>query len=129
MACFLVPVAEAIVVTVIQKAVEKKEAKLGHQCPEPKILWSRKLSWLNNLLWGGVFLLAIEHIWHGEVVLQPPFLTAVSNPRDIVPMLHEMATVGVSMALFVTLVWGAMVFVAGQINQKASVRKHAAQED
>ena len=35
----------------------------------------------------------------------PPFLTAMKNPEDIPEMLHEMSTVGVSMAAIVTVVW------------------------
>jgi hypothetical protein len=96
---------------------------------ERKFSWSEKLSWLSTLLWGGVFLLAIEHIWHGEVVPYPPFLTALYNPADIAPMLHEIATVGVCMALFVTGIWGVMVWAVGRIRHKASTLKAAAQED
>ncbi|MBQ1643361.1 MAG: hypothetical protein II103_02390, partial [Treponema sp.] len=61
--------------------------------------------------------LAIEHIYHGEVVLYPPFLTAMRNPEDIAEMLHEMATVGVSMAAIVTLVWGAFEIVSHLIKK------------
>jgi len=121
MACFLVPMAEAIVITVVKKAIEKKESKVEvEKTSEVGLLkplktgltWSRKLSWLNNLLWGGVLLLAIEHVWHGEVVPWPPFLTAMYNPADVAPMLHEIATIGTAMAVFVTIVWGFMVVIA-----------------
>ncbi|MGB9885613.1 MAG: hypothetical protein ACPLPT_09105 [Moorellales bacterium] len=111
MACFVVPLGEAIVTTVVQKVVEKKEREVGASKPEG-LTWSRKLSWLNRLLWGGVMLLALEHWWHGEVVPWPPFLTAMSNPADIGPMLHEMATIGTGMAVTVTVVWAVMVLVA-----------------
>jgi hypothetical protein len=115
MACFLVPMGEAIVTTVIQKSVQKKEAHTGvSTAAQGGIPWSRKLGWLNKLLWGGVVLLAFEHIWHGEVVPWPPFLTAMENPADVGPMLHEMATIGGSMAVFVTLIWVVMVLVADQ---------------
>lgn len=138
MACFLAPAVEAVVVTIIRKNVKKREAarvELNHSAvlskcqPETGISWSRKLSWLTNLLWGGVFLLAIEHIWHGEVVPWPPFLTAMNNPEDIAPMLHEIATVGVSMAVFVTAIWGTMVLAADRIYKRTSVLKQATQED
>ncbi|MFA6308873.1 MAG: hypothetical protein WC677_03905 [Clostridia bacterium] len=121
MACFMVPMAEAIVVTVIKKTAEKKEKDLNIKesseeefslKSQTEIKWSTKLGWLNKLLWGGVLLLAVEHLWHGEVVPWPPFLTAMNNPADIAPMLHEIATVGTSMAVFVTLVWGTMVLIA-----------------
>ncbi len=128
MGCFVVPMAEAIIVSIAKKVVEKKEKKAvlengnenkgislemeQREFEQTRLNWSQKLSWLNRLLWGGVFLLAIEHIWHGEVVLWPPFLTAMRNPSEIPIMLHEMATVGTSMAIFVTLVWVVMVTVA-----------------
>lgn len=117
MACFVVPMAEAIIVSVAKKIIEKKQRKaLTENCKLEEgtssgFDWSEKLGWLNNLLWGGVFLLALEHIWHGEVILWPPFLTAMKNPSDIAPMLHEMALFGTSMAIVVTIVWGIMVFV------------------
>ena len=54
-------------------------------------------------------MLCFEHIWHGEVVPFFPFLTAMSDPGDTAEMLHEMSTVGVTMAALVTAVWGVMV--------------------
>ena len=110
MACFLVPMGEAIVTTIIQKRMEKsvkKDKKEG--TTTTGLSWHRKLSWLNQLLWGGTILLALEHVWHGEVTFWPPFLTAMKNPAEIGPMLREMATIGVAMAFFVTLIWIAMI--------------------
>jgi hypothetical protein len=113
MACFLVPAGEAIVTTVVQKVVENREKKVGGERGEKTGLnWSRKLGWLNKLLWGGTVLLALEHVWHGEVVPWPPFLTAMENPADVAPMLHELATIGVVMAITVTVIWGIMVTIA-----------------
>jgi hypothetical protein len=113
MACFLVPAGEAIVTTVIQKAIENKEKKDGAKSTaQTGLTWSRRLSWLNKLLWGGVILLALEHVWHGEIVPWPPFLTAMENPADVTPMLHEMMTIGVAMAVFVTIIWGILIAVA-----------------
>lgn len=130
MACFLATAAEAIVVSVIKKNEQKKEeAALKNGAPasaESNIPWSRKLGWLTRMLWGGVFLLAIEHIWHGEVVPWPPFLTAMNNPADIQPMLMEILTVGGSMVLFVTAVWYAMTLVADRIYKKSSAPETAA---
>ena len=127
MACFIVPTVEAIVVTVVKKVIEKKEKQpeevsvVLDGTPETayKVPFSRKLKWLTNLLWGGSALLAFEHIWHGEVVPWFPFLTAAANPADAAEMLHEMATVGVSMAALVTLVWLAMLGVSAVIEKRA----------
>jgi len=115
MACFLVPMGEAIVTTIVKKVVEKNEKKAEVKGTlQTGLSWSRKLSWLNRLLWGGVLLLAFEHLWHGEIVPWPPFLTAMSNPADVGPMLHEVATIGTGMAIFVTIVWLIIISIADQ---------------
>lgn len=125
MACFLVPTTEAIVSTIVTKAAESKEAKGADETNEAVVLnetahvpFSRKLKWLNNMLWGGSALLAFEHIWHGEVVPFFPFLTAASNPADAAEMLHEMSTVGVGMAVLVTAVWVGIVAVSNVIEKR-----------
>ena len=122
MACFLVSAAEAVVVTAVEKSEEKKEAanaKAGrnHQA-EGKIPFSRKLKWLTYMLWGGAVLLAFEHVWHGEVVPWFPFLTAMSDPADAAEMFHEMATVGVCMAVLITVVWFVMCKAADAIAKR-----------
>ena len=118
MACFLVTAAEAAVVTAVEKAEERREIKAGEGSNKEEavsIPLSRKLKWLTYMLWGGVVLLAFEHIWHGEVVPWFPFLTAMANPSDTTAMLYEMATVGVCMALLITAVWFIMCKVADAI--------------
>ena len=120
MACFLVSAAEALVVTGIEKAEEKKEkvqidsGKLDNIEPT-KVPMSRKLKWLTYMLWGGVVLLCYEHIWHGEVVPWFPFLTAMNDPGDTAEMLHEMATIGVTMAIIITVTWFIMCKVSDAI--------------
>lgn len=121
MACFLIPTTEAIVVTAIKHNIKKNEALLPAEQKEGKILMSQKLTWLTNLLWGGSALLAYEHVWHGEVVPWFPFLTAASDPEDTAVMLHEMSTVGVTMAALVTAVWGGMMGVSSAMDKKAAV--------
>lgn len=121
---------EAIVTTAITKIVEKKEKKEICSCEtegaveavkEEKVLpFSRKLRWLNNMLWGGTALLAFEHVWHGEVTPFFPFLTAAGNAQDAVQMLKEMATAGVGMAVVVTAVWVGMVAIASGVEKKAA---------
>ena len=138
MACFAVPVAEAIVVTtaaiILQKKEAAKQVKLSagdHSIPETetKTGFARKLKWLASLLWGGAFLLAFEHVWHGEVVPWFPFLTAMSNPADAAEMFHEMATVGVTMALLVTVIWAAMLAVSAIIEKRAAVQPLPAENE
>lgn len=118
MACFLVSAAEAAVVTAIEKSAQKKEIELekaGKPAEEHVIPWNRKLKWLKYLLLGGAVLLMFEHVWHGEVVPWFPFLTAMYDPADTAEMLHEMATVGVCMALLITSVWFVMCKAADAI--------------
>ena len=76
------------------------------------IKWSQKLAYLELTLFSGSFLLAIEHILHGEVVPFPPFLTAASNPADLAEMLTEMGTVGVAMLAILLVAWGVGVLIA-----------------
>ncbi len=124
MACFLVPMGEAIVTSVVLRVVRNKEGNTSRGgAAEGGLTWSRKLGWLNKLLWGGTALLAFEHLWHGEIVPWPPFLTAMENPADIAPMLHEIATIGTGMAVFVTIIWLLIVAVADQkVRASPSVR-------
>ncbi len=97
MACFVVPTGAAIVTTAIRKKV-----------PE-----NLHLDWLNSMLWGGVIMLAVEHVAHGEVVLYPPFLTA-----GVPEVLPEMLKVGIPMTLVIFCVWGIMVMIAAMMRRR-----------
>lgn len=125
MACFLVPTAEAVAVTAIKHAQKKQEAarpvQAGTAVPRTadRVPFSRKLGWLTNMLWGGALLLAFEHVWHGEVTPWFPFLTAAADPADTAAMLQEMSTIGVTMAVLVTLAWAGMVLAAGSMEKRA----------
>lgn len=126
MACFIVPGTEAIITTIATKVIEKKEQKNDQlnaeahvELTEVKERWSHKLKRLNGLLWGGSALLAFEHLWHGEVQPFAPFLTAASTKAGTYEMLHEMSTVGVSMAVLVTAAWGVMTYVTSKVQSKA----------
>jgi hypothetical protein len=98
MACFIAPMATGIVTTVFRK----------------KIPAALKIGWLNIMLWGGVAMLAIEHIAHGEVVFYPPFLTAMQNPADIPVMLQELATVGGTMTIAIVVAWIILVAITSR---------------
>ena len=118
MACFIIPGGEAVITTVAEKIVRAKEKNV--ETDVPKISLSTKLGWLNKLLFGGSALLAFEHVWHGEVTPWFPFLTAMNSAEDAAEMFHEMSTVGVSMALLCTAVWGVMLAVAHVYEKKAA---------
>ncbi|MEN2975294.1 MAG: hypothetical protein ABDH32_06950 [Candidatus Caldarchaeales archaeon] len=96
MACFITPMILAIITTLIQRILGRSVKNL-------------KLDMLNTLLWGGVILLAVEHVWHGEVVPWPPFLTAMDNPTNIPLILNELVVVGVPMSISIITLWGAIV--------------------
>ncbi len=129
MACFIVPGTEAIVVTAAALLLRKHEqnkvkpnlngAGKTVSFTEEKEGFSKKLFWLASLLWGGVILLAFEHLWHGEVQPFFPFLTAATEGSAAVSeMLSEMASVGVTMALLVTAIWAVMLVVARAIEKR-----------
>ena len=119
MACFLVSATAAIGVGIAKYAVKHHENKFALETREPKeykfgseVKWSKKLSYLEMTLWGGSFLLAIEHILHEEVVPYPPFLTAAGEGADAVnEMLTEMGTVGLTMLGVLVAAWAIGVVV------------------
>ena len=133
MACFLVPVAEAVITTAVYCGMKSKEKKValadvkydrsqfesGERSEKiGKIPFTRKLRWLNNMLWGGSALLAFEHLWHGELVPWFPFITKAANPADAAEMLQEMSTAGVAMSVIITAVWLGMVAVTSVIEKR-----------
>ena len=116
MACLLVPAAEAVIVSIAKRRAGDQPAKHSRS----GISLKRKISWLTTMLWGGALLLALEHVWHGEITFTFPFLTAATN---LPAMLREMATAGVGMAVLVTAVWGLMVLAVEAFPRLAKVVK------
>jgi len=112
MACFTVPLATAVVASAAKKALPES----AHKNP-----FVAKLGWLGKMMFGGSFLLAIEHVYHGEIIFTPPFLTAVKN-GETADMLHEMATRGVAMAVLLGVVWVGMVAVSTWLERHPSAR-------
>lgn len=105
MACFIAPMSLGIVSTIFRKRI-----------PE-----NLKIGWLNVMIWGGVIMLAVEHIAHGEIVLYPPFLTAMQTPAEIPVMLQEMATIGGTMTIAIVFIWAVMVAI---YNKKLLTQKN-----
>ena len=116
MACFTAPLAQALVFTAAKSAAHGKAV----QSRNPFV---RRLGSLQAMLFGGSFLLAIEHVWHGEITWKYPFLTAVRD-GNASEMLHEIATSGVAMAALIAIVWVGMVLVA-----EVAERRHAAGQE
>ena len=149
MACFLIPAGEAVVTTIIKKAIKNHEMQaeikqtgtlsaedanedsIVEKAPDlsGKIRLSEKIGWLNKMLWCGSGLLAFEHLWHGEISPFFPFLTAAVSPADAAEMLREMATNGVGMAALVTAVWGVMVAVAQRLQRDDPKTSESKRED
>ena len=117
MACFTVPLATAVAATAAKSALPESARK------NPFVA---KLGWLGKMMFGGSFLLAIEHVYHGEIIFTPPFLTAVKD-GNTADMLHEMATRGVTMAVLLAVVWVAMVSVSA-LRERAAAGAMKAQE-
>jgi len=88
MACFAAPAATAVILTALKKKIPSRY----------------HISWLLALLWGGVLWLIPEHIYHGEVILYPPFFTA--GLTEIIP---EILKVGIPMTLGAILIWLALL--------------------
>ena len=105
MACFIVPMSLAIIAGAIRN----------------KLPPSLHLNWLVMLLGGGVVALAFEHIAHEEIVLYPPFLTAMSNPTATAVMLQEMAMIGSVMVVTCVVLWAIMVAFASRVQDSKSL--------
>ena len=110
MACFTVPLATAVVAGAAKNTLPESARR------NPFVA---KLGWLGKMMLGGSFLLAIEHVYHGEIIFTPPFLTAVKN-GETGEMLHEMATRGVAMTILLTVVWVGMVAVSAWLERSAN---------
>ena len=113
MACFTAPLAQALVITAA------KSTRKGRASSNPFV---RRLGWLQKMVFGGSFLLAIEHVWHDEITWSYPFLTAVKH-GNTAEMLHEIATVGVAMAVLITVVWAGMVVISSALERRRTPQK------
>ncbi len=122
MACLLVPLAEGIAVS----AVKRVALRSGKDASETVQKINEKISVLEKMLYGGSFLLAVEHFYHGELTVVPPFLTAMESSAETAVMLKEMATNGVGMAALTTAVW-ALWLGAGALKKKIRQRRKNAE--
>lgn len=107
MACFIVPLTQAIATTAYRKHVEKKALANGEKIRSP---FTSHLSTLETMLWGGSLMLILDHIINGEVTYMYPFFTALATEGGGLVMLKEMLTVGVPMSVLVTAVWAAWCY-------------------
>ena len=109
MACFIVPLVQAIGTTIYRKSMRKPASSaLGRNIPA-----------LEKMLWGGSVMLIVDHIINGELTWRFPFFTALGVEGGAATMLREMLTVGVPMSVVLTLVW--VVYVIIKEKRTASV--------
>ena len=104
MACFIVPMTQAVATTIYRKLNTKKI-----NTPETAPLL-RHVPALEKMLWGGTVMLVVDHIINGEVTWRYPFFTALTEVGGAEAMLREMLTVGVPMSLVLTAVWAVYAF-------------------
>lgn len=128
MACFLVSAAAGVGVAAAKYIVKHHEKKNSLRVSEEskeykfgsEVKWSKRLAYLELVLFTGSFILAGEHMIHGEVVPFPPFLTAMSSQADTTEMLREMGTTGVLMLGLLVAAWAVGVLLVDFIKY----RKH-----
>ena len=108
MACFIVPLTQAIATSIYRKHVEKKALVNGEKTASPL---TANLSSLETMLWGGSLMLILDHIINGEVTWMYPFFTALATEGGGLVMLREMLTVGLPMSVLVTAVWAAWCYI------------------
>ena len=94
MACFIVPLTQAVATTIYRKTTKHTDSFVG-----------RNLKTLELMLWGGSLMLVVDHIINGEVTYIYPFFTALQTEGGGLVMLREMLIVGLPMSLAVTAIW------------------------
>ena len=127
MACFAVTTVAAVGVAVARHIVKHSEKKAEKNevvnVNADTLKTSKKLGILEIALFGGSFILAGEHVLHGEVTFTFPFLTSITEGSDAIKtMLAEMGTVGVGMTALIFVAWGiGLVIRKYLLNRKKKV--------
>lgn len=103
MACFIAPLVEAVAVTAIRKSGLKGNSPFLQHLPD-----------LEKMLWGGTLMLIVDHIINGELTWAFPFFTALGQTGGAAILWREVLTVGVPMALVLTVAWAGWVALKGR---------------
>ena len=103
MACFIVPLTQAIATTVYRKRVESQKSKVERQ----DSFITRNLKTLELMLWGGSMMLLVDHLVNGELFAWN---------------LREVLTIGVPMSVVVTAVWAIWCYA----KERKAVKKEKA---
>ena len=104
MACFLVPMAQAIATTIYRRT-HKEAVDNGNAS-----ILKRNIPSLEKMLWGGTVMLIVDHIINGELTWQFPFFTAFTEVDGASVFWKELLTVGVPMSLALTVFWVLWAF-------------------
>lgn len=113
MACFIVPLAQAVTTTVLRKKLKKSNES---------DMWLKQLPKLELMLWGGSAMLVVDHILNGELTYQYPFFTAMEQKDGIYTMLQEMLGVGLPMSLTITAIYAFMVLYESYSQRKSQLQ-------
>ena len=105
MACFLVPMAQAIATTIY-----RKHNSASINSPEAAVL-KHEIPALEKMLWGGTVMLIVDHIINGEIMLSFPFFSAFTQAGGTQIFLKELLTVGLPMSLVLTAAWAIWAVV------------------
>ena len=76
MACFIVPLVQAVATTAYRKRMEKTQVEPAQSNYNAL---SKHLPTLEKMLWGGSLMLIVDHILNGEVTWMYPFFTALET--------------------------------------------------
>jgi hypothetical protein len=79
MACFIVPLTQAVATTIYRKVTKQTDTFVG-----------RNLKTLELMLWGGTIMLLVDHLINGEFLAWNPW---------------ELLVVGLPMSVAVTAIW------------------------
>ncbi len=95
MACFITPLAVAILLSIVERAAP------GWRSVRP----------LSLLMWGGGIGLMADHVVNGELVPWPPFLTGWSPAAGLYPLIEEMLFTGGLITVSISAFWGAFLLL------------------
>ena len=113
MACFIVPLVQAVATTVYRK---RHAAEIA--APDASALKYR-IPDLEKMLWGGTLMLVVDHVINGELTWRFPFFTALDQVGGGNMMLHEMLAVGVPMSLALTAAWLVWALVRSSVKENS----------
>lgn len=96
MACFITPLAAAILLSVLERVVPSLRGRMGL---------------LRLLMWGGAVGLVADHVVNGELVPWPPFLTGWSPAAGLYPLLEEILLSGGLITVSISAFWGITLLI------------------